>query len=133
MPTRSRSYIRRLRTAANGYVRLRTATNGFSQIFDSSVSGGVSPFTYQWYLDDAPVSSATASTWVFTPTSTGSYEVYLKVTDDVGVTAESNVASVTVNPTLSVSIFPISFGRDKKILRLMNRDGSNITDFIAFF
>ena len=74
--------------------------------FTSSVSGGTPPYTYQWYLDDVPVPSATSSTWAFTPSSPGSYEVYLNVTDDVGVTAKSNIASVTVNPALTVSISP---------------------------
>ena len=81
---------------------------GQSVTFTSSVSGGTSPFTYQWYLDDAPVPSAIGSTWAFTPTSSGSYTVYVNVTDNVGVTAKSNVASVTVNPALSVSISPTS-------------------------
>ncbi len=81
---------------------------GQSQLFSSSVSGGTSPYSYQWYLNGAPVSGATSSEWTFTPASSGSYEVYVNVTDNIGVTAISNVASVTVNPELSVSISPIS-------------------------
>jgi len=65
--------------------------------FTSSVSGGTSPYSYQWYLNDVAVSDATSSTWTFTPTSAGFPYVYLKVTDAEGRTAKSNVASVTVN------------------------------------
>lgn len=83
---------------------------GQSQTFTSSVSGGTPPYTYQWHLDDIPV--GTAPTWVFTPISPGSYEVYLNVTDNISVTAKSNIASVTVNPALSVSIFPMSVAMD---------------------
>jgi len=78
---------------------------GQSQTFTSSVSGGTPSYTYQWHLDGTLV--GTAPNWAFTPTSPSSYEVYLNVTDDVGVTAKSDVASVTVNPALSVSIFPM--------------------------
>ena len=68
-----------------------------SVTFTSSVSGGTSPYSYQWYLNDEPVSDATSSTWTFTPTSAGFPYVYLIVTDAEGRTAKSNVASVTVN------------------------------------
>jgi len=84
---------------------------GQSVTFDSSVSGGTPPYTYQWYLDDAPVSSATASTWAFFPTSPGTYEVYLIVADSSDP-AESNHVIVTVNPPLAVSTSPPSVVMD---------------------
>jgi len=89
-----------------------TMNVGESQLFTSNVSGGTSPYTYQWYLDDVAVSGATASTWTFTPTSPGLYEVYVNVTDGVCVTAKSNIASVTVNLVLIVSINPTSVVMD---------------------
>ena len=76
--------------------------------FTSSVSGGTSPYSYQWYLDGAAVAGADSSSWIFTPTSTSYYLVHLNVTDDLGEEAKSNVAEVTVNPELSVSIQPAS-------------------------
>jgi len=85
---------------------------GQSKLFTSTVSGGTSPYTYQWYLNGAAVSGATSSSWTFTPSSSGSYTVYLNVTDSVGVRVKSNVASVTVNPALSVSILPSSWVMD---------------------
>jgi hypothetical protein len=85
---------------------------GQSQLFTSTVSGGTSPYTYQWYLGDVAVSSATNSSWTFKPTSSGSYTVYLVVTDFVGIVTTSNTATVTVNPSLSVSISPISVTMD---------------------
>jgi hypothetical protein len=70
---------------------------GDSQLFTSSVTGGAAPYSYQWYLANVPVSDATNTTWTFTPTSAGSYTVYVEVTDSVEAQATSNTANVTVN------------------------------------
>jgi hypothetical protein len=81
---------------------------GQSQLFTSTVSGGTSPFSYQWYSNGTTVPGATSSTWNFTPSSSGSYTVYANVTDSVGFTAKSNIATVTVNPALFVGVSPTS-------------------------
>jgi parallel beta-helix repeat protein len=81
---------------------------GQSQLFTSTVSGGTSPYTYQWYLNNVAVSGGTSSTWTFTPASSGSYTIYVNVTDSVGFRAKSKIASVTVNYALSASILPSS-------------------------
>ena len=77
---------------------------GQSQVFSSRVIGGTSPYTFQWYLDDTPVSGATDASWTFTPTSAGSCAVYLEVTDNLGTQAISTIASasVTVPPSISI-------------------------------
>jgi len=69
---------------------------GQSVTFTSTVSGGYTPYTYQWYLNDNPVSGANQSSWTFTPTEAGIYYVYLKITDDKGNTAQSETARITV-------------------------------------
>jgi uncharacterized repeat protein (TIGR02543 family) len=69
---------------------------GGSVDFTSTISGGTSPYTYQWYLDDSPVSGATSESWVFTPTSGGIYYIYLKVTDANSNTVQSETARITV-------------------------------------
>jgi len=81
---------------------------GESVSFTSSVSGGKTPYSYQWYLNGTAVSGATSPTWTFTPVTTGYYIVYLNVTDSAPNTAKSNEASVTVAPPLTVSISPMS-------------------------
>jgi len=68
---------------------------GQSVTFTSTVSGGVTPYSYQWYLNGNPVSGATSNTWAFTPTTSGIYYVYLKVTDAKGNTAQSETARIT--------------------------------------
>jgi hypothetical protein len=76
---------------------------GQSRLFTFVVSGGTSPYSYQWYLNGTIVFGATGSTWTFTPASAGSYTVQVSLEDYVGVIANSNVAPLTVNPALPES------------------------------
>jgi len=69
---------------------------GQSVTFTSTVSGGITPYSFQWFLNGNPVSGATLNTWTFTPASSGIYYVYLKVTDAIGNTAQSDTARITV-------------------------------------
>jgi hypothetical protein len=69
---------------------------GQSVTFTSTVSGGYTPYSYQWYLNGASVSGATSNTWTFTPTISGIYYVHLKVTDAKANTAQSETARITV-------------------------------------
>lgn len=65
--------------------------------FTSTVSGGTPPYTYQWYVNNQPVSGATSSSFTFKPTTTGTYYITLKVTDAAGNPAQSDPARVTVS------------------------------------
>jgi parallel beta-helix repeat protein len=76
-----------------GYTNLAA---GQSQVFNSSISGGTPPYSYQWYLNGNPVANATGTTWTFTPYISGNYLVYVNVTDYVGLEVQSNIATVTV-------------------------------------
>lgn len=69
---------------------------GNSITFASTVSGGTPPYSYQWYLDGSPVSGGTSNSWTFTPTTSGIYYVYLKVTDAFDNTAQSETARIEV-------------------------------------
>jgi hypothetical protein len=69
---------------------------GGSVTFTSLVSGGTTPYSYQWYLNDALVSGVTSSSWAFTPATSGTYYVYLKVTDAGGNAAQSETARILV-------------------------------------
>ena len=73
-----------------------TINLGDSVMFTSTVTGGTAPYSYQWYLNGNPVSGATSETWTFTPTSTGIYYVYSKVTDANNNPAQSDTARITV-------------------------------------
>jgi len=74
--------------------------------FSSIVMWGFAPYSYQWYLDDSPVSGATSSTWTFKPTEPGEFNIFLKVTDSFGFAEESDKASVKAKGPLEVSISP---------------------------
>jgi PKD repeat protein len=69
---------------------------GQSIIFTPNVSGGYTPYSYQWYLNGNPFSGANASSWAFTPATAGIYYVYLKVADAKGNTAQSETARIAV-------------------------------------
>lgn len=77
-----------------------TMNVSMSQQFNSTVSNGTPPYFLQWYLNGTAVSGATGFKWTFTPTSSGSYKVYLNVTDSAGVIATSPSCNVTVNATV---------------------------------
>jgi PKD repeat protein len=77
---------------------------GQSTAFTSTVSGGITPYSYQWYLNGSSVSGATSSSWAFSPTAPGTYSVYLKVTDKNGNTAQSAPATVNVSPAGGVPV-----------------------------
>jgi parallel beta-helix repeat protein len=81
---------------------------GQSVSFTSTVSGGYTPYSYQWYLNDSVVSGAASNTWTFTPLTIGTYKVYLNVTDSSGNVAISDTATITVSPQLTISISPTS-------------------------
>jgi hypothetical protein len=66
-------------------------------LFTSTITGGTSSYNYQWFLNGTAVLGATSGSWSFNQTSTANnYNVYLNVTDSLGVTVNSNIASVTV-------------------------------------
>jgi hypothetical protein len=64
--------------------------------FTSTVSGGTPPYSYQWYLNSNPVSGETSNSWTFTPTTSGVYYIYLKVTDSSSNMMQSETARITV-------------------------------------
>jgi parallel beta-helix repeat protein len=67
-----------------------------SVTFTSTTSGGKPPYSYQWYLNDLPVSGANSNSWTLASPPIGNNSVYLSVTDSLGNSAKSNQASVTV-------------------------------------
>jgi peptidoglycan/xylan/chitin deacetylase (PgdA/CDA1 family) len=66
---------------------------GQSQTFNASTSGGVAPYTYQWYINNTAVPQATYPDWTFTPRANGNYRIHLNVTDSLGSEVKSNIAS----------------------------------------
>ena len=74
-------------------------------VFDQSVTnevkiaenGNPAEYTYQWYVNDTPITGATSDTYTFTPGVSGSFTVYCEVTNAAG-TVTSRTATITVEP-----------------------------------
>jgi len=90
-----------------------TLDAGQSQIFTANSSGGSSPVSYQWYLNDSAITGQTDSTYLYTATLT-SHTIYVRITDNVStpVMTQSNIVSVTVNDAPTASIAPLSWIMD---------------------
>jgi hypothetical protein len=85
-----------------------TLNVGQSQTFSATASGGSGSYSsYQWYLGGVAQSGQTASTFSYSPASSGSYSITVTVTDSLGATsAQSTAATVTVSASPTVSITP---------------------------
>jgi len=88
---------------------------GQSVIFASTFSGGIPPYNYQWYVNGNPVSGATSSSWTFTPSTSGTYSVFLEITDSKGNTVQSSIASIKVGPRPPVGGYSISLTKQTPI------------------
>lgn len=69
---------------------------GYSIKFIPTVTGGVPLYSYQWYLNDNPVPNATSSRWTFTPDTSGTYYIHLRVMDAEYSTTQSETSIVVV-------------------------------------
>jgi hypothetical protein len=85
---------------------------GQSVTFSSTVTGGSVPYSYQWYINDHPFPNATIWNWTFTPSSSGVYYVYLRITDTGNTTAQSQTARVDV---ISTPVGGISISHEKPL------------------
>lgn len=80
---------------------------GQSVNFNAYTSGGSGGYTYTWYQDGAIVQEGTLSSYSATFSTSGTYSVYVYVSDSDGNHAQSSTDSIKVeNPQLSVSIQP---------------------------
>ena len=86
-----------------------TLNVGQSQTFSATASGGSGSYScYQWYVGGVAQSGQTASTFSYSPASSGSYSITVTVTDSLGATsAQSTAATVTVSASPTVSITPV--------------------------
>jgi hypothetical protein len=82
---------------------------GQSLTFNSTVTGGTYPYKYQWYVNGSVVSGATTNTWNFTPTTSGTFYIYLNVSDSTGNIAQSTTACIT---TVYFTQYEITFNEE---------------------
>jgi hypothetical protein len=91
----------------------QTLDVGQSQTFTAAVSGGTSPFSYQWYLDGNPVGTNSAS-YTYMAAASDEFSgasVYVEVTDNAStpVSAPSAASTVTVDALPKVDVYPDSW------------------------
>ena len=71
-------------------------TLGGSQTFSSTVTVGLTPYVYQWrYSNGTAIAGATSSTLVYKANVTGTANLYLNVTDNMGYITPSNTPSTS--------------------------------------
>lgn len=105
----------------------RTITEGNDTTFTVVASGGITPYSYQWYFEDEgqPILGATSASFTLEDSvlaDSGDY--FVIVTDALGHFIQSNSALLTVNvSTMVVTLQPVS----QNIAT-----GSNVTFTVAF-
>jgi Peptidase A4 family/Double zinc ribbon len=82
----------------------RSSLQDASVAFGSVVSGGAAPFTYEWRGLPAGCGSTNAS-FTCSPSSTGSYQIQLVVTDQNGWTTQTNVSLLITPAILGLSLW----------------------------
>ena len=75
-----------------------SSSQPFQAFASNASSSGTPPYTYKWYMNGTLVSGVTGSSYTFTPSSVGHYNIYVNVTDSATtpVTAKSNIVLITV-------------------------------------
>jgi hypothetical protein len=81
---------------------------GESVEFNSTVTGGTSPYSFQWFLNASIVNGAATPFWTFTPPTRGTYSVHLRVNDSASNVVESEPALVTVGGNSITGLFGYS-------------------------
>lgn len=77
-----------------------TVSEGSSASFSVSVKGGKSPYTYQWFKNNAAISKAIAASYSFNATSADNgANFHAVVKDSAGDSVTSNAATLTVEST----------------------------------
>ena len=81
---------------------------GESVEFNSTVTGGTSPYAFQWFLDGFWVNGAASASWTFKPPSSGTYSVSLRVNDSASNVVESEPVQVIVGGHSITGLFGYS-------------------------
>lgn len=61
---------------------------------NASVSGGISPYVYEWYLNGVPVEQTIVSSHEYRFTTMGTYQLQVNITDADGFSTESQIFTV---------------------------------------
>ncbi len=84
-----------------------TSVLDVGQYVTISVVNPYSSFTYVWYVANSVVSGANQASYKFSPQTSGTYQIYVNVTNGTQQ-ANSNIATVSVDSPIAVTISPMS-------------------------
>lgn len=75
---------------------------GQSVTFTAAVTGGTPPYNYTWYINGGFAGISQSSTWTYSPTANGDYNIYVVVTDSTGQSTPSETCTFEVVPSSQV-------------------------------
>jgi len=75
-----------------------SAQAGQSATFNVSVSGGPTPYTYQWYESTTLLANQTTPQIIITKNTAGTYTYFCQVTDAMAMTTNTTAITLTVSP-----------------------------------
>jgi hypothetical protein len=82
--------------------------------FNSTVTGDILPYHYQWFLNGSAFEGATSASWTFTPPTSGIYSVYLivylSVNNSTGNETQSEAQSETARVVAGSQLLTGFFG-----------------------
>ncbi|GEM_PF-5104604 len=83
-----------------------TINRNATETFTAEVTGGLPPYTYQWFVNGTP-QDVDSPYFNFRTETLGFYQIWCNVTDAEGATVKSNVANCTVSAlSLEVTVSP---------------------------
>ena len=105
---------------------------GATQQFTSTVTGGSTPYMYQWYYGNGTaIAGATTSTFSYKATVVGTLSIYLNVTDSGGLKGQSNVANITIKQSTitltGIRVTSFGSGYTNPTVTLVGGGGSGAT------
>ena len=86
-------------------------TIGGVQQLNAAITGGLAPYTYQWYYTNGTaISGAKTSTLTYKANFTGTYNIYLNATDNLNNQVQSNNATIRIGSTNIIAGFVVQSG-----------------------
>ena len=78
-----------------------------NDMISGQASAGAPPYTYTWFVNGVQSTSPSSSnTFLFNPTMTGTYQIYVQVTDQNGDTNDSSSLTISVITTAIGCVIP---------------------------
>ena len=84
-----------------------SVTTGATVTFTVNASGGIAPYTYQWYEGTTALSGQTTPQLNITKNTAGTYTYFCQVTDAIAMTTNTTTTTLTVSPIPTPTPTPV--------------------------